>query len=101
MEKAIKYELTKESIEISDVTLFRIKALKKFKNVNVGDLGGFVENKDNLTLYDTEDSPSKRWIYNDAMVYGQASISENADPRDAVSVRISFRRACQVPCPFQ
>ena len=43
-----KYELTAESIVKFGRTLFRIKALVAFENVEEGELGGFVEKEGNL-----------------------------------------------------
>jgi hypothetical protein len=36
-----KYELTKESIDLDGLTLYRIRALKDFGNVKRGDLGKY------------------------------------------------------------
>lgn len=38
-----KYELTKETMCFDSVTLHRIQALKDFRNVTAGELGGWVE----------------------------------------------------------
>lgn len=43
MEK--KFELTDIVIEICGLKLFRIKALKPLENVEVGELGGYIEKK--------------------------------------------------------
>ncbi len=43
-----KYELTEETIEFCNRTLYRIKALKDFGDVEVGDLGGYIESESNL-----------------------------------------------------
>ncbi|WP_412058013.1 hypothetical protein [Bartonella sp. DGB2] len=47
MEK--KYELTQETREVNERTLYRIRALRDFGNVKAGDKGGFVENERNLS----------------------------------------------------
>ena len=44
-----KYELTKETMYFDGVTLHRIKALKDFRNVDAGELGGWVESEKNLS----------------------------------------------------
>jgi hypothetical protein len=45
-----KYELTDETMEIDGHILHRIRALKNIgETINVGDLGGFVENEENLS----------------------------------------------------
>ncbi len=67
-----KYELTNETINIENKKLFRIKALKDFGCVKAGDLGGYVENENNLS------QENNCWIYNNARVYGDAVVSGNA-----------------------
>ncbi len=44
-----KFQLTEEKIETFGKTLYRIKALINFSDVKEGELGGFVENEDNLS----------------------------------------------------
>lgn len=68
-----KFELTDEKIMWEGRTLYRIKALKDFYDVRVGDLGGFVEKDSNLSQWDN------CWIYNNAKVYGNAIIRDNAE----------------------
>lgn len=48
--------------------LHRIRALKDFGNVEAGDIGGWVENEDNLSHEGT------CWIEADAFVYGSAKV---------------------------
>ena len=67
-----KFELTNESINVRGKTLYRIRALKDFLDVKKGDLGGFVENYNNL--FEEGDC----WIYNDAKVFGNAEVHDNA-----------------------
>ena len=67
-----KYELTAESIVKFGRTLFRIKALVAFENVEEGELGGFVEKEGNL------DQSGDAWVSGDAQVYGDALVSGNA-----------------------
>ena len=51
-----KYELTDEAIKIEGRILYRIKALVDFAGVKAGDLGGFVEIKeDSYKVYKSED----------------------------------------------
>ena len=45
----MKYRLTDEIINVGGLTLHRIQAIKDFGDVHKGDLGGFVENKNNLS----------------------------------------------------
>lgn len=54
------------------VKLYRIKAIRSFGNVKVGDLGGFIESENNLAQYWT------CWVYDNAMVYDNARVYGNA-----------------------
>lgn len=73
--KSWKYTL----IKYSDLH-YRLKALKKFKNIKIGDLGGYVRGFHNLSQ--TGDC----WIYDFANVSGNARISENATVSDKARV---------------
>lgn len=50
-------------------TLYRIRALKDFSNVNSGDLGGYICDYENLSQY------GDAWVSSDAQVYGDAKVS--------------------------
>ena len=63
-----KYKLIKSDIE----DLFRIRALKKFGDVNKGDIGGYVESEDNLSHF------GNCWIFDNAKVYENAMVSGDA-----------------------
>ena len=73
-----KYELVKEdSIEFNGRTLFRIRALKDFQTIHgltvkVGDLGGYVQNENNLS------QEGNCWVGDDARVFDNACVSDNA-----------------------
>ena len=67
-----KYELTNETKEWYDITLYRIKALKDFNDVKAGDLGGFIEKEDNLS------HDGDCWVYDNACVYGNVYVFDNA-----------------------
>ena len=67
-----KYELTEETKEFYGRTLYRIKALKDFGDVEVGDLGGYIESESNLM------QEGCAWVYGNAMVYGSARVCDNA-----------------------
>ena len=68
-EELSKYEIVySDSIEFMGFTLYRIRALKDFSNVNSGDLGGYICDYENLSQY------GDAWVYGDARVYGQISI---------------------------
>ncbi|WP_375652354.1 MULTISPECIES: hypothetical protein [unclassified Bartonella] len=70
MEK--KYELTDEKTEVNDKTLRRIRALRDLGDVKKGDLGGFIENEDNLS------HDGNCWVGDDAKVYGYAKVFGDA-----------------------
>ena len=65
-----KYELTEESIQLFDRTLYRIKALIDIPSINVkkGDLGGFVESERNLS------QEGNCWMADEAIVFGEAKV---------------------------
>ena len=67
-----KYELTNEYITYLGKKLYRIKALKNFGNVKIGELGGYIEKEDNLSQYDNA------WVYGDARVFDEAIVKDNA-----------------------
>ncbi len=70
--KSVKYELTDETINIYGKTLYRIRALKDFSDVNKGELGGYIEKKSNLSQY------GNCWVYSDARVFGNAKVYDYA-----------------------
>ena len=77
-----KYELLKDDTkEVSGHTLYRIKALRDFGNVEKGDLGGYIESKNNLSHYDNA------WVYGDAMVFGDARVYGNARVSDNAVIK--------------
>ena len=72
------FELTVETkVNVSGITLFRIKATVKTKYADIGDIGGWVESPENLSgnawVY------GNAWVSGDARVYGNAWVSGNAD----------------------
>lgn len=71
MEK--KYKLTEETFAVDGHVLHRIKALRDFGNVKKGDLGGSIEEEYNLA------HDWNCWIYNDAVVRGNATVCGNAE----------------------
>ena len=76
-----KYEmLYEDKIEMDSHTLYRIRALKDFGNVKTGDIGGYIERKENLSQEGT------CWIYDNAKVYGNAWVCGNALIYDSVKV---------------
>ena len=73
MEKK-KYELIQGSeITICGGTkLMQIRALRDFGDVKKGDVGGYIESKENLS------HEGNCWVYNDARVYDNARVYGNA-----------------------
>lgn len=67
-----KYKLTDGAYHTNDKILYRIQALEDFGDVKKGELGGFVQNEDNLS------HKGDCWIYEDAKVCGEAKVYENA-----------------------
>ena len=64
-----KYEL----VDYNEITrLHRVKALKDFGSVKVGDIGGWIEKEENLS------HSGNAWVYGNAQVYGNAKVSGNA-----------------------
>ena len=76
-----KYELseiTKEvNINCRKTKLYRIRALEDFGDVKKGDLGGWIENESNLNRFN-----GKCWIYDDAIVCGNAMVTDYATIKD-------------------
>ena len=73
-----KYELTEETIELYGRTLYRIKALKDFGDVEVGDLGGYIESESNLIQKGYAWVYGNAWVFGDAKVYGNAKVFGDA-----------------------
>lgn len=61
-------------------TLYRIQALEDFGDVKTGDLGGFIESENNLS------HESVCWVYDNALVFGDASVLDLAQIRDCATV---------------
>jgi hypothetical protein len=51
----LKFKLTEEFLDLGDVKLYRIEALISFRNVQVGEKGGFVE-------IEKAQNNNQRWI---------------------------------------
>lgn len=71
-----KYEFSGETIiDDSGRLLHRIRATRDFetelKPIKVGDLGGFVQHRENLTPFDNS------WIHDNARVVDEAKILKN------------------------
>lgn len=70
MEK--KYEFTDESINVFDLTLRRIRALRDGTYFRKGDLGGFIKDESNLS------HEGECWVSKYGRVFMNAKVSENA-----------------------
>lgn len=66
MEK--KYKLTEETFAVDGHVLHRIKALRDFGNVKKGNIGGWIEDQENLSHDDD------CWVFGDVRVFGEAVI---------------------------
>ena len=68
----MKFKLTKKTKEVFGVTLYQIKALKDFGDVDKGELGGWIEKESNLSQEDDA------WVFGDAEVSGNAEVYGDA-----------------------
>lgn len=79
-----KYELLKDDyIEHKGRTLYRIKALRDFGDIQAGDLGGYIEKEDNLS------HEGNCWVYDEAKVYFDARVRHNAKVLGNAQIYIS------------
>ena len=68
-----KFELLlDDTVEYLGIKLFRIRALKSFGNVETGDIGGYIEKEENLSVY------GNAWVSGNALVSGDAKVYGNA-----------------------
>ena len=67
-----KYELTEETLTVSEKTLYRIRAVRDFGSVKTGEFGGYIEKEENLSHF------GNAWISGDARVSGNARVFGNA-----------------------
>ena len=71
--EAKKYKLRTDLVKIHNLTtLYRIEALKDFRYVKKGDLGGWIEKEDNLS------QRGNCWVFDDACVYDNAKVCGEA-----------------------
>ena len=69
-----KYEIVEDMKSMYDgKVLYRIRALKDFDDVKKGDLGGYIQDYHNLS------QEGNCWIYNEALVCGNAKVYFNAN----------------------
>lgn len=75
----MKYEILKdEFIELDGRKLYRIKALKDFRDVRKGTVGGYIESEQNLSQEGDAQVYGYAQVYDNARVYGDAWVSDNA-----------------------
>lgn len=65
--------LQNDSIQHEGRTLYRIKALRSFKWVSAGDLGGYIEGEHNLSQIGT------CWVFDDAKIFDKAIVRDEAE----------------------
>ena len=64
-----KYKILEgQYIEVCGKKLYRIQALKDFKGVKSGDIGGYIEKESNLS------QSGNAWVSGNALVYGNARV---------------------------
>ena len=74
-----KFELLlDDTVEYFGIKLFRIRALISFGNVEAGDIGGYIEKEENLSIYGKALVSGDARVYGNARVYGDALVSGDA-----------------------
>lgn len=68
----MKYILTDKTKEINGHVLYQIKLVNPLSGMEAGTLGGYVECYNNLA------DDGNCWVYDEACVYGEAFVSDNA-----------------------
>ena len=76
----MKYKLTSNSKVIDDNTLYRIQCETAFDDVNVGDLGGWIQSESNLS------QDGNCWVYDDAYISDNGNVSGDAVLKNMASV---------------
>lgn len=74
-----KYTLLRQSdmsITVHGRQLYRIRANANFGDVKKGDIGGYIESEDNLSM------SGNCWVYNNAKVMSKARVLDNAKVQD-------------------
>ena len=67
-----KYILTDTKIEVMGATLFQIKATASFWDVSKGDLGGYIQKEDNLSM------SWNAWVSWDSWVFWNSTVTWNS-----------------------
>ena len=74
-----KYEFTDEIKVVNGIALHRIKAITDFGNVKVGELGGFIKKRANLSDEGNAWVSDNAEVCGNARVYGDARVCDNAE----------------------
>lgn len=80
-----KYRLTNNTIEYNRQTLYQIEALKDFRDVKNGDLGGYIADESCLSHDDI------CWVFNDSKVTQGSVITGEAEVHNSI---INHSRLC-------
>lgn len=80
----LKYKLTKNTKKFGVTTLYQIQATKSFSNIKKGELGGWIQKRDNLS------HTGNAWVSGDARVSGNAWVS------DILCSKFSFTSPLQI-----
>ena len=67
-----KYEFTGETMDFFGRTLHRIRSLRAFSDINIGDIGGWIEKEENLS------HNNNAQVFDDAQVFGNAQVFDDA-----------------------
>ena len=79
-----KYELTDVTMKFEGRTLYRIRALRNFSDVDTGELGGWVESENNLSqegdcwIYDNAKCVDNARMYDNSTIYNNSEMHHNA-----------------------
>jgi hypothetical protein len=79
-----KYKFTKETLHFNKHILHRIVATRDFGYIKKGDLGGWIENENNLShegncwVSDNARVFDNAWVFGKAQVYGGAQVFGDA-----------------------
>jgi len=79
-----KFSLTKNTKVWCGTTLYQIKAEMSFGNVVKGELGGYIEKKENLS------EEGNAWVSGNAQVYGDAWVSGDAWVYGKLSLTLGY-----------
>ena len=79
-----KYEFTGETMDFFGRTLHRIRSLRAFSDINIGDIGGWIEKEENLShnnnaqVFDDAQVSGKAQVFGEAQVGGKAQVGGEA-----------------------